>query len=46
MPRQDLTHPAFVQCDEAYQRGSGIDPSGSFIIGGQIRSEPPRLFLL
>lgn len=32
--------------DESYLRDSGIDPSGSFIVGGQIGSEPPRLFLV
>jgi putative proteasome-type protease len=32
--------------DEAYLRDSGIDPSGSFIVGGQIRGEAPRLFLV
>ncbi len=32
--------------DEAYLRDSGIDPTGSFIVGGQIRGEPPRLFLV
>lgn len=32
--------------DEAYLRDSGIDPSGTFIVGGQIRGEPPRLFLV
>lgn len=32
--------------DEAYLRSSGIDPSGSFIVGGQILGEAPRLFLV
>lgn len=32
--------------DEPYLRDSGIDPSGSFIVGGQIRGEAPRLFLV
>lgn len=32
--------------DESYLRDSGIDPSGSFIVGGQIRGEAPRLFLV
>lgn len=32
--------------DEPYLRSSGIDPSGSFIVGGQIRGEAPRLFLV
>ncbi len=32
--------------DEAYLRDSGIDPTGSFIVGGQIRGEAPRLFLV
>ncbi|HSX59032.1 MAG TPA: peptidase [Tahibacter sp.] len=32
--------------DEPYLRSSGIDPSGSFIVGGQIQGEPPRLFLV
>ena len=32
--------------DEAYLRDSGIDPSGSFIVGGQIQGEAPRLFLV
>lgn len=32
--------------DEAYLRDSGVDPSGSFIVGGQIRGEAPRLFLV
>ncbi|NYZ62469.1 peptidase [Luteimonas deserti] len=32
--------------DEAYLRDGGIDPSGSFIVGGQIRGEAPRLFLV
>jgi len=32
--------------DEPYLRSSGIDPSGSFIVGGQISGEPPRLFLV
>jgi putative proteasome-type protease len=32
--------------DEPYLRSSGIDPTGSFIVGGQIRGEAPRLFLV
>lgn len=32
--------------DEPYLRSSGIDPSGSFIVGGQIKGEAPRLFLV
>lgn len=32
--------------DESYLRDGGIDPSGSFIVGGQIRGEAPRLFLV
>ncbi len=32
--------------DEPYLRSSGIDPSGSFIVGGQIQGEAPRLFLV
>lgn len=32
--------------DEPYLRESGVDPSGSFILGGQIRGERPRLFLV
>lgn len=32
--------------DEPYLRSSGIDPSGSFIVGGQIAGEAPRLFLV
>jgi len=32
--------------DEPYLRDSGIDPSGTFILGGQIRGEAPRLFLV
>lgn len=32
--------------DEPYLRSSGIDPSGSFVVGGQIRGEAPRLFLV
>ena len=31
--------------DEAYLRDSGIDPTGSFIVGGQLPGEAPRLFL-
>lgn len=34
------------QRDEAYLRDSGVDPSGSFIVGGQYAGEPPRLFLV
>lgn len=34
------------QRDEAYLRDSGVDPTGSFIVGGQIRGEAPRLFLV
>ncbi len=32
--------------DESYLRDGGIDPSGSFIVGGQIQGEAPRLFLV
>lgn len=32
--------------DEAYLRQSQIEASGSFIVGGQIRGEAPRLFLV
>ena len=32
--------------DESYLRDSGIDPTGSFIVGGQIRNEAPRLFMV
>ncbi|MBB1088241.1 peptidase [Lysobacter sp. SG-8] len=32
--------------DEAYLRARDIDPTGSFIVGGQIRGEAPRLFLV
>jgi putative proteasome-type protease len=32
--------------DEPYLRDSGIDPSGNFIVGGQIKGEAPRLFLV
>lgn len=32
--------------DEPYLRDSGVDASGSFIVGGQIKGEPPRLFLV
>lgn len=32
--------------DEAYLRDSGIDPTGSFIVGGQLSGEAPRLFLV
>jgi len=32
--------------DEAYLRDSGIDPTGSFIVGGQLPGEAPRLFLV
>jgi len=32
--------------DAAYLRDSGVDPNGSFIVGGQIRGEAPRLFLV
>jgi predicted proteasome-type protease len=32
--------------DEPYLRSSGIDPSGSFVVGGQIQGEAPRLFLV
>jgi len=34
------------QRDEAYLRDSGVDPTGSFILGGQVRGEAPRLFLV
>lgn len=32
--------------DEAYLRARDIDPTGSFIVGGQIAGEAPRLFLV
>lgn len=32
--------------DEPYLRDSGIDASGTFIVGGQIQGEAPRLFLV
>ncbi len=32
--------------DEPYLRDSGVDASGTFIVGGQIRGEAPRLFLV
>lgn len=32
--------------DEPYLRDTGIDATGSFIVGGQIKGEPPRLFLV
>lgn len=32
--------------DEPYLRSSGIDPAGSFVVGGQIQGEAPRLFLV
>lgn len=32
--------------DESYLRASNVDPSASFILGGQIRGEAPRLFLV
>lgn len=32
--------------DESYLRDSGIDPTSSFIVGGQIGKEAPRLFLV
>lgn len=34
------------QRDEAYLRDNGIDPTGSFILGGQYAGEAPRLFLV
>lgn len=34
------------QRDEAYLRDAGVDPSGSFIVGGQYAGEAPRLFLV
>lgn len=34
------------QRDERYLRDSGIEANGSFIVGGQIAGEPPRLFLV
>lgn len=30
--------------DAPYLRDSGVDASGTFIVGGQIKGEPPRLF--
>lgn len=32
--------------DDAYLKSSNIDPSGTFIVGGQIAGEDPRLFLV
>jgi putative proteasome-type protease len=32
--------------DDAYLREGNIDPSGSFIVGGQLPGEPQRLFLV
>lgn len=32
--------------DDAYLAGRNIDPSGTFIVGGQINGELPRLFLV
>lgn len=32
--------------DESYLRSSNIDPNASFILGGQIAGESPRLFLV
>lgn len=32
--------------DEGYLMDNGIDASGSFIVGGQIKGEAPRLFLV
>lgn len=32
--------------DDAYLRSSYLDPTATFIIGGQISGEPPRLFLV
>ncbi|TDK27360.1 peptidase [Luteimonas aestuarii] len=32
--------------DEPYLRDRGIDASASFIVGGQVKGEPPRLFLV
>ena len=32
--------------DAAYLRDSGIDASGTFIVGGQIKGETPRLFMV
>ncbi|WP_024891485.1 peptidase [Luteimonas huabeiensis] len=32
--------------DEAYLKASGVDPGATFILGGQIRGEAPRLFLV
>ncbi len=32
--------------DDAYLRGSYLDPTGTFIVGGQISGEPARLFLV
>lgn len=34
------------QRDEPYLRDRGIDAAGSFIVGGQLPGEPPRLFLV
>lgn len=34
------------QRDEAYLRDNGVDPTGSFILGGQFAGEAPRLFLV
>jgi putative proteasome-type protease len=33
-----------IDADEEYVRGQGADPSASFILGGQIKGRPPRLF--
>ena len=32
--------------DEPYLRSNNIDPTGSFLVGGQINGEAPRLFLV
>ncbi len=32
--------------DESYLREKSIDPTATFIVGGQIAGEPPRLFLV
>ena len=34
------------QRDESYLRDNGVDPTGSFILGGQYAGEAPRLFLV
>lgn len=32
--------------DEKFLRERGVDPSATFILGGQIKGEPPRLFMV